>query len=137
MDRVDELDDGTLLVVDYKTGGKIELPAKIQKLRDMPAGDRQAMKKTIKTFQMPVYISIFRDSQPGREVNACLYNLRETRLSMCFKKEDQAERTESLELIMAAAQHLLKEIIDPDKPFVADVSDTRQCEYCPFTYLCK
>jgi ATP-dependent helicase/nuclease subunit B len=136
VDRVDELNDGTLLVVDYKTGGKVELPSKLQKLREM-ALDRPGMKKTIKTFQMPIYISIFRDSQQGREVNACLYNLRETRLSMCFKKEDPAERTEALELIMAAGQHLLKEIIDPAKPFEADLSDTWQCEYCAFQYLCR
>jgi hypothetical protein len=136
VDRVDELDDGTLLVVDYKTGGKVELPGKLQKLREMTL-DRPAMKKTIKTFQMPIYISIFRDSQPGREVNACLYNLRETRLSMCFKKEDPAERTESLGLIMTAGQTLLKEIADPDKPFEADLSDAWQCENCAFKSLCR
>ncbi|MDD5259434.1 MAG: PD-(D/E)XK nuclease family protein, partial [bacterium] len=136
VDRVDELDDGTLLVVDYKTGGKVELPAKLQKLREMPL-DRQAMKKTIKTFQMPIYISIFRDSQPGREVNACLYNLRETRLSMCFKKMEAAEKAESLELIMAAAQNLIKEIIDPAVPFTADFTDAWQCENCSFKSLCR
>ena len=136
VDRVDELDDGTLLVVDYKTGGKIELPGKLQKLREMGL-TRPEMKKTIKTFQMPIYISIFRQSQPGREVNACLYNLRETRLSMCFKKEDPAERTESLELIMAAGQTLLREIIDPAKPFEADLSDAWQCDNCAFTSLCR
>ena len=136
VDRVDELDDGTLLVVDYKTGGKIELPGKLQKLREMGL-TRPEMKKTIKTFQMPIYISIFRESQRDREVNACLYNLRETRLSMCFKKEDPAERTESLELILAAAQSLLKEIADPAKPFEADLSDAWQCDNCAFTSLCR
>lgn len=136
VDRVDELDDGTLLVVDYKTGGKVELPGKLQKLREMPL-DRAAMKKTIKTFQMPIYISIFRDSQPGREVNACLYNLRETRLSMCFKTMAAAEKAESLELIMAAGQHLIKEIIDPAVPFAADFSDAWQCENCSFKSLCR
>ncbi len=137
VDRVDELDDGTLLVVDYKTGGKIEMPGRLQKLQEMPAKDRQAMKKAIKSFQMPIYISIFLDKYPGKEVNACLYNLRETRLSLCFKKQDLAERTESLSLIMAAAQNLIQEIIDPAVPFVADFSDAWQCENCSFRSLCR
>lgn len=137
VDRVDELDDGTLLVVDYKTGGKIEMPGRLQKLQEMPIGDRQAMKKAIKSFQMPIYISIFLDKYPGKEVNACLYNLRETRLSMCFKKQDLAERTESLSLIMTAAQNLIKEMIDPAVPFVADFSDAWQCENCSFRSLCR
>jgi hypothetical protein len=137
VDRVDELDDGTLLVVDYKTGGKVEMPGRLQKLQEMPAKDRQAMKKAIKSFQMPIYISIFLDKYPGKEVNACLYNLRETRLSMCFKKQDMAERTESLSLIITAAQNLIKEIIDPAVPFVADFSDAWQCENCSFKNLCR
>ncbi len=137
VDRVDELDDGTLLVVDYKTGGKIEMPGRLQKLQEMPAQERQAMKKAIKSFQLPIYISIFLDKYPGKEVNACLYNLRETKLSMCFKKQALAERTESLSLIMAAAQNLIKEIIDPAVPFAADFSDAWQCENCAFKSLCR
>lgn len=135
VDRVDELEDGSLLVVDYKTGGNIELPARLQKIKEMPA-ERTAMKKTIKSFQLPIYMSIFRNNQPGREVNACLYNIRETKMSWCFKRENPEEKAESLELIMESAETLLKEIVNPEAPFVADVTDVWQCENCQFYYLC-
>lgn len=135
VDRVDELADGTLLVVDYKTGGNIKLPAKLSRLKEL-SGNRQEMKKSIKSFQLPIYISIFRENQPGREVNACLYNLRETKLDICFKKESAAEKEEALSFIMAAAERLMKEISDSAVPFIADLTDNWQCESCAFKGIC-
>ena len=140
MDRLDALPDGSLLVVDYKTGMTDVMPRNYRKLDDKTFS-RDAIKKAVRSFQLPLYCLLAGKSE-GADVNAALYYLRHAEREGGFKKlfrdEDAPEtRREALSAYGDACGFIANEIFDPTVPFTPDMEDPAACEHCPFFYLCR
>ena len=67
--------DGTILILDYKTGSMDPMPKDISVMDDLTL-TREYIRDHVKSFQMPLYVHYLRKQFPGREVNSALYHLR-------------------------------------------------------------
>ena len=134
IDRVDKLEDGSTLILDYKSGSEMLKPQKINKLEWMEF-NRESIKDNIRSFQMPLYYYFENKKYEGVSLNAALYSLRNFKLAYLHQGKDDIR--ESMNIWMKALEFILHEIIASDKPFVADDEKGRICTYCPFFYLCR
>lgn len=143
VDRIDRLSDGSILIIDYKTGSTSVMPHDIRKIEE--AGfNRQALRKTLKSFQLPIYLYFVRKEKfcSGAPINAALYSLRDMDknqgLSPLFRSGlTEHEQNAAMDVYLKALDAILSEILNPDIPFVAEEDSTRQCAYCPFGYMCR
>ena len=140
IDRIDRLKDGSVLIIDYKTGGDDPMPSKLAKIREMEMS-REAIKKTVKSFQLPLYIHMLDNAglvkTSGVNVDACLYYVRKAEIKSLFEKDKIEDFKEALNVYMTALDFIISEINDPKACFVADEDDSHYCKNCPFFYLCK
>lgn len=136
IDRIDRLEDGSALVLDYKTGGADIKPVSFLKMAGKQM-DRAGMKKSLKSFQMPMYLYFTEKRLPGGAINAGLYNLRTASIGLLLKPGAEEERDACREVFLACVQALLAEIIDPATPFRADGSNRMYCDICPFAHACR
>ncbi|HQP91222.1 MAG TPA: PD-(D/E)XK nuclease family protein, partial [Candidatus Omnitrophota bacterium] len=75
IDRIDLLEDNSLLVLDYKTGAG-ELPSSLDRIQSKP-WSRKYLKKTIRSFQLPLYLHFAGNAYPGKDIDAGLYQLKD------------------------------------------------------------
>jgi len=144
IDRLDLLTDGSILILDYKTGGTDLLPeTSLGKLNGLSLS-RASIKNAIKSFQLPIYLYLIDNDEryAGSRVNACLYSIRDLEkglgLSRLFKKEeDFMNKGQLMDFYLKALRWVVEEMLDPGVPFKADEEDARLCEYCHFSYLCR
>ena len=137
IDRIDRLNDGTLLIIDYKTGS-VAVPGKLSTLREMlPDFNRESIKKAVRSFQLPVYFEIAQKAFPGSTLDAVLYNLRNCEMKNYFTEKNPGEKTEKVRIVREALAFVLKEIADPSVPFVPDDTNPAMCGYCPFYNMCR
>lgn len=143
VDRIDRLNDDSVLVLDYKTGSSDIMPQAAEKIAS--AGfSREALKNTVKSFQLPLYLYIVAEDEryKNEKINAALYSIRDTDenlgLNCLFKKEEQfAHREKIIDIYLGSLESLLQDILNPDIPFRADEENAYQCRGCPFFYLCR
>ncbi len=137
IDRIDKLNDDSLLIIDYKTGGTESKPRDIERIREF-GFSRPALKRTVGSFQMPLYLYFVRRKQSEKTLfNAALYNLRESQLEY-FLKPGDFSRIEDIEnVFIRALEAMVLEIVDPKIDFVCDDQEPRYCQNCPFFYLCR
>ncbi len=143
VDRIDRLPDGSLLILDYKTGGADIMPVTDVSRLAARGTDRRALADTVKSFQLPFYLMLVEQEPmlraPG--YNACLYHVRNAPvpigISSLFEPSSSASaRQECLEAYRRALDALFSQILDPGIPFDADASG-RQCTLCPYGALCR
>lgn len=115
VDRVDELVDGTILVLDYKTGGGAMMPREPQGGCEF---SREYIRDQVKSFQMPLYVNYLRKYFPGRAVNAALYHLRGMELEYFLDAGRQAEASGILDNYLKALDFIVAEIYNQEIPFV-------------------
>ncbi|MBF0216600.1 MAG: PD-(D/E)XK nuclease family protein [Candidatus Omnitrophica bacterium] len=135
VDRVDKLGDGSILVLDYKTGLDAKKPVETKKLGGM-VYDRRAIKNKIRSFQLPLYYLFEKEKYPGREMNAALYSLRKPGLKYLITP-GKTDIALTMEICLRSLDAIMAEIIDPDVPFSADTDDNTSCRYCPFGGMCS
>ena len=140
LDRIDRLSDGSLLVLDYKTAGA-ELPKGAGNLQEEDFS-REALRDTVKSFQLPLYLYFAQKIYSGQDINAALYTLNDLGknlgLKELFKKDKNLEAKEkALQFYLEALKFILLDILNPDIPFSADTSGYNKCGYCQFGYLCR
>jgi len=134
VDRVDRLLDGSVLILDYKTGSSGGKPQSIKQLKKMEM-IRESIRDRIKSFQLPLYYYFEKRKYKNEVLNAALYNLKQLKLDYFPGKN--AEPLETIDICLKALGFILHEILDPDKTFAADSEDENKCRYCPFFYLCR
>jgi hypothetical protein len=122
VDRVDEMTDGSIFILDYKTGGMDPSP------RAVPADvtlTREYIRDHVRSFQMPLYMDYLRKQFPGREVNSVLYHLR----TMSFEKfldDGQMKDVEGvLKGYFKALDFIMTEIYNPKLPFIDNPVDIK------------
>lgn len=136
VDRIDRLTDGSLLIIDYKTGSSRILPGKTAALEAMEMS-REAIRDTVASFQLPLYVQLAGQTFRGSRIDAALYDIRAAELKQYFQEADDDARQVKTARCAAALEHIVQEIVDPAVPFVADDADRDRCANCPFFYACR
>lgn len=138
MDRVDRLSDGSLLIIDYKTGSADIKPAKSI---SFDIASRDTIKDCVKSFQLPLYVYFLKKQFSQISINAALYSLREAGgiscLKMFFEGDRLEKRDEAIDIFMRALGFVMDEIFDINVAFEADEGSPNRCAHCPFFYLCR
>jgi ATP-dependent helicase/DNAse subunit B len=136
MDRIDRLADGTILVIDYKTGSSRNIPGKLASLESMEY-TRASIKDNITSFQLPLYIRLIEHHFPKERIDAAIYDIRTTEIKRYFIENDDESRRRRTAICAQSLEHILKEITSPEVPFVADTGDRERCHTCPFFNICR
>ncbi|HDT15378.1 MAG TPA: PD-(D/E)XK nuclease family protein [Firmicutes bacterium] len=135
IDRIDELSDGSILIVDYKTGSMPESPAGVERLSAMPL-DRKSIKENIRSFQLPIYYYLAKDGYPGREINACLYGLKDLGMKYFIKQKEYGSAGDIEKICLNSMGAVISELLDKDAPFEQDAAED-SCRYCQYKSMCK
>ncbi len=133
IDRVDKLKDGSLLVIDYKTG-YIPQMNKNLKLEEM---SYRNIKKQIKSFQLPLYIDIVKKKFNCEDVDAMFYNIKEPDKIYRLVKNSKSKKEEIMNIVFLSLNYIIDEILNPQVPFYEDTEEPQNCDQCSFKYLCK
>ena len=138
IDRMDSK-DGTLRIVDYKTGGSPEFPANVKALF-IPHKNRSGY-----IFQTFLYASIMSHQQPLKVAPALLYIHRAASEdydpTVCLKEPRKnpvpvTDISLYADEFLEELQGLLSEIFDKEKDF-CQTEVEEKCAYCDFKALCK
>jgi len=135
VDRIDELTDKSIVIIDYKTGGADIMPKRLDVLLNM-AMSRESIRDNIKSFQLPLYYYFVAKDFPQSRVNAQTYNLRTCQRKDFICQEDSLRKEEVMQVCLRALSALFAELFDPDIAFVPDKNE-RSCRYCVFSSLCR
>jgi len=117
VDRVDEMMDGTILILDYKTGSMDPTP------KDISANgilSREYIRDHVKSFQMPLYVHYLRNQFPRRSVNSALYHLRTMSLERFLKDAQMKDVEKLLAGYFKALDFIMAEIYNLEIPFIDD-----------------
>ncbi len=136
VDRIDRLKDGTILIVDYKTGSEDPTPKKMETISSMELS-RDAIKKNVRSFQMPLYFDLLGRRYPNEKINAMFYNLRTLETKEFLKDAVSSDAREPNQVFRKSLEHTLGEIVDPKVHFKPDDREPRYCATCPFYYVCR
>lgn len=121
VDRVDQMPDGTVMIIDYKTGSTDVMP----KPPDQVAGlefSRENIFERVKSFQIPLYFHYLNKQFPDVPINAALYNLRTLDVHAFLDKPGEVDRNYVDEVYLGALNSIMEEIFNPDIPFIEDTT---------------
>ena len=137
IDRLDSK-DGTLRIVDYKTGGNADIPSGVDSLF-IP--DKKRSNYIFQTF---LYAAIMSRQQSQKVSPALLFIHRAASENyspvVCIKEEKDVQEVTDFSIYEAEfrtrLQELMEEIFHPDIAFTqTDVEE--KCTYCDFKAMCK
>ncbi|MCK5213772.1 MAG: PD-(D/E)XK nuclease family protein [Candidatus Omnitrophica bacterium] len=116
VDRVDRYQDGTVMVIDYKTGSVDQMPKNLNLIERMTLS-RENVFENIRSFQLPLYYHYLSGQYAKNPINAVLYNLKTIEFKK-FDKEGEFEREHVNAVFLEALNFVFEEIFDPSVPFV-------------------
>ena len=119
VDRIDRMEDGTVLILDYKTGSVDPMPKGIERIESMDLS-RTAIRNTVHSFQIPLYFHYLETYFKDETVNAAFYNLRTLEVAKFVDRKMSFDRPRINQAFRRALDFILTEIIDPAIPFVED-----------------
>ncbi|MCM8787720.1 MAG: PD-(D/E)XK nuclease family protein [Candidatus Omnitrophica bacterium] len=134
VDRIDQLENKSILIIDYKTGNIDLVSKKLKFLKDMKL-ERRQIKENIRSFQLPLYYYFISKKFSDTSVNAAFYSLRTLEQKLFIEDKDYQNREEFINICMESLKYILKEIFDPNIPFVSDRQE-KTCKTCSFKFLC-
>ncbi|MFC1510519.1 PD-(D/E)XK nuclease family protein [Candidatus Omnitrophota bacterium] len=119
VDRVDRLRDGSIMLLDYKTGAVDVMPKEAGALSSLSLS-RESIRDQIRSFQMPLYFHYLSHAFEGERVNAALYNLRTCAISPFIGAGNRLDAELINQVYLRALNFVLAEITNIDVPFKAD-----------------
>lgn len=125
VDRVDQYADGTVVIIDYKTGSVDPMPKAIEKIARLELS-RESIRDHVKSFQVPLYVHYLDKQFPQKAINAAFYNLRTMELDHFMTEKTKHDRAQINEVFLRALDFIISEILDPNVPFVYDDSMERR-----------
>ncbi|MFA7676737.1 MAG: PD-(D/E)XK nuclease family protein [Candidatus Omnitrophota bacterium] len=135
VDRIDELKDGSLVIIDYKSGTADIAPKKLAALSVMEM-NLESIRRDIKSFQLPIYYYFISREFPSKEVNAQLYSLRTLERKSFISNQDYGSREKIIKICLEALGIVCEEIFSESVPFIPE-KDQRKCQFCRFRLLCS
>jgi CRISPR/Cas system-associated exonuclease Cas4 (RecB family) len=136
IDRIDRLSDNSFLIIDYKTGSTDLKPASLNKIEEM-GFTRQAMKNTVKSFQLPLYYYFASEKLKSESINAAFYNIKNSTLNNFLKPEEMSDKGRVIDVFKTGLDAIFSELLDIDMDFAADEENKNLCSNCQFFYLCR
>ncbi|MEM7816534.1 MAG: PD-(D/E)XK nuclease family protein, partial [Candidatus Aenigmatarchaeota archaeon] len=112
VDRIDELEDGKILIIDYKTGTKDIVPNRLGSLEKMEM-NIASIRENIKSFQLPLYYYFISQRLSQKEINVEVCNLRTLEKKYFISEKDWEKKEKILEICMEALKVVLEEIFNP------------------------
>ncbi|HQP10003.1 MAG TPA: PD-(D/E)XK nuclease family protein [Candidatus Omnitrophota bacterium] len=112
VDRVDKMEDGTIMIVDYKTGSTDVMPKSADQIQALDLS-RETIREHVRSFQIPLYFHYLDTQFPKEPINAGLYNLRTAELHRFIDAPGTADRKAINEAFVRALNFILAEILDP------------------------
>ncbi len=119
MDRVDQMTDGSILVLDYKTGGQELIPKSFDELLEGHLS-REIIRDQLLSFQMPLYLYYLQGVYPNVPINAALYHLKTNKIEKFIKGYSLEDSKQAIDAGLRSLGFILEEILDPQIPFVDD-----------------
>ncbi|MCA9409484.1 MAG: PD-(D/E)XK nuclease family protein, partial [Candidatus Omnitrophica bacterium] len=116
VDRVDEMADGTIMIIDYKSGSSDLMPKAIASIESMELS-RSSILENIKSFQIPLYFHYLNQRFKDQPINAALYNLRTLEVRQFIDAKRQSQREEINNVFLRVLDHVMNEILNPEIPF--------------------
>lgn len=136
VDRIDKQKDGTILIIDYKTGSYDPMPKNADKI-EPENFSREYIKKAIRSFQLPLYLYLAGKRFRDNTLNAALYYLRTPEIKYLIGEKDLPRSVEIVDVFMNALRFIVREILNHEVSFKANEEDIRYCANCPYFYLCR
>ena len=134
MDRIDENEDGTISIIDYKTGGADTL-ADRGFIYDETLFSREVVANNIKSFQLIIYKYLYEQKYPNKTVSqVMLYSLKDSTIIPLIK--DKNKEKISFDMLIKHLKFILADI-NNDEPFRRELYDDVECEKCPYFFLCR
>lgn len=120
VDRIDEMQDGTIMIIDYKTGSSDIVPRNVEDISVMPLS-REAIRDEVQSFQIPLYYYFLTKMYPDGRVNAALYNIRTLELHKFIDKRIvHLDKDFINETFMKCLDFIITEILNPEVDFIDD-----------------
>lgn len=119
VDRVDKMRHGTVMIIDYKTGGLDMMPKPPEGLANLEFS-RETIRDYVKSFQLPLYFHYLNRHYPHDPINAALYNLRTLKVDTFIVERNTMERDQICQAYLEALDFVMSEILNPNIDFVED-----------------
>ncbi len=116
VDRVDRMRDGTIMILDYKTGGVDPMPRAIEMIENMEMS-RENIRDKVISFQIPLYFNYLDKTFPGQPINAAYYNLRTMEVNPFLDAKMTFDRQRINAAFIKALDFIMSEILNPEIPF--------------------
>jgi ATP-dependent helicase/nuclease subunit B len=117
MDRIDQLIEGDVLVLDYKTGGAELIPKDFSMIMEIPLS-RELIRDCLLSFQMPLYLDYLSKQYPDTSVNAALYHLRTNSIERFVKNNSMESCREAIDAGLKALDFITDELFNIEIPFI-------------------
>lgn len=144
IDRIDRLADGTIRLIDYKTGGSFDRSVKtIADLFKQPA--TKSGKRPSYILQTLLYCLLYEpkmEQMGGKMMTPHLFAIREFRDNEVAKTglrlngRELVWDAEIKKELVSELQRTVEEMLDEKTPFTVRRTASSHCEYCPFSMLC-
>jgi hypothetical protein len=133
MDRIDENEDSTISIIDYKTGST-DVPLADKKfIFDETKFCRETVTKNIKSFQLIIYKYLYEQKYPNKIISqVLLYSLKDSSTIPLLKENTKI----SFDILIKQLKFIIADI-NNDEPFRSEIYDNVNCEKCPYFFLCK
>jgi hypothetical protein len=138
LDRIEKRGDRTV-IIDYKTSAnKNYLTIRTNKLN---LENRDSWSEAIGTLQLPLYLITYSHltGEEPEEVDCMFLLLGKARIDTDIEVplfKDRAEFKENFGKLTQIIFSLLKEIVDPDRPFMPTIDLKNNCGRCAYGYIC-
>jgi len=119
VDRIDQMRDGTVMIIDYKTGSIDQMPKAVDQIAAMSLS-RESIRDQVKSFQIPLYFHYLNKQFQCQRVNAGLYNLRTLKIQKLLNEKTAFSKEHINETFMRALDFIVSEILNPAIPFESD-----------------
>ncbi len=139
VDRMDRLQDGTLRIVDYKTGGA---PKLFKELGELIVPNKE---RANYIFQIFLYSTIVREKDPSEVIRPQIVYVNRAKSRDYHPYVQQGTDSKAEDILnftpdMArefrdTLSKVVSRIFDPDEPFTQTTND-HPCKYCDFTSIC-
>ncbi|MCD4781511.1 MAG: PD-(D/E)XK nuclease family protein [Candidatus Omnitrophica bacterium] len=118
VDRIDQMQNGSIMVIDYKTGSAQPIKKNMTPLNNMPLS-REVLKDQFGSFQLPLYYYFLKKEFGDKPLNAAIYNIRTLEWQPFLPKIDMDADMVN-QRFLSALEFIMQEILNPKVDFIHD-----------------